>query len=229
MMNKHVAIAIDGPSGAGKSSLARRAAAHFGLIYVDTGAIYRCVGLAAHRMDVNTRDAEAVQRILPTLDIRMDYNDAGEQRMFLSDEDVSSDIRLPEISICASNVSAHPAVRAFLLEMQRKMARENSVIMDGRDIGTVVLPDADLKIYLTASAGARAHRRMLELQNKGINASFEDVLKDIELRDYQDTHRAEAPLRRAEDAVLLDTTEIGFDESFELLCRTIEERLGLKA
>ena len=229
MMNKHVAIAIDGPSGAGKSSLARRAAAHFGLIYVDTGAIYRCVGLAAHRMDVNTRDAEAVQRILPTLDIRMDYNDAGEQRMFLSDEDVSSDIRLPEISICASNVSAHPAVRAFLLEMQRKMARENSVIMDGRDIGTVVLPDADLKIYLTASAGARAHRRLLELQNKGIDASFEDVLKDIELRDYQDTHRAEAPLRRAEDAVLLDTTEIGFDESFELLCRTIEERLGLKA
>ena len=229
MMNKHVAIAIDGPSGAGKSSLARRAASHFGLIYVDTGAIYRCVGLAAHRMDVNTRDAEAVQRILPTLDIRMDYNDAGEQRMFLSDEDVSSDIRLPEISICASNVSAHPAVRAFLLEMQRKMARENSVIMDGRDIGTVVLPDADLKIYLTASAEARAHRRMLELQNKGIDASFEDVLKDIELRDYQDTHRAEAPLRRAEDAVLLDTTEIGFDESFELLCRTIEERLGLKA
>ena len=228
-MNKHVAIAIDGPSGAGKSSLARRAAAHFGLIYVDTGAIYRCVGLAAHRMDVNTRDAEAVQRILPTLDIRMDYNDAGEQRMFLSEEDVSSDIRLPEISICASNVSAHPAVRAFLLEMQRKMARENSVIMDGRDIGTVVLPDADLKIYLTASAEARAHRRMLELQNKGIDASFDDVLKDIELRDYQDTHRAEAPLRRAEDAVLLDTTEIGFDESFELLCRTIEERLGLKA
>ena len=228
-MNKHVAIAIDGPSGAGKSSLARRAAAHFGLIYVDTGAIYRCVGLAAHRMDINTRDAEAVQRILPTLDIRMDYNDAGEQRMFLGEEDVSSDIRLPEISICASNVSAHPAVRAFLLEMQRKMARENSVIMDGRDIGTVVLPDADLKIYLTASAEARAHRRMLELQNKGIDASFEDVLKDIELRDYQDTHRAEAPLRRAEDAVLLDTTEIGFDESFELLCRTIEERLGLKA
>ena len=229
MMNKHVAIAIDGPSGAGKSSLARRAAAHFGLIYVDTGAIYRCVGLAAHRMDVNTRDAEAVQRILPTLDIRMDYNDAGEQRMFLGEEDVSSDIRLPEISICASNVSAHPAVRAFLLEMQRKMARENSVIMDGRDIGTVVLPDADLKIYLTASTEARAHRRMLELQNKGIDASFEDVLKDIELRDYQDTHRAEAPLRRAEDAVMLDTTEIGFDESFELLCRTIEERLGLKA
>lgn len=149
--------------------------------------------------------------------------------MYLGEEDVSSDIRLPEISICASNVSAHPEVRAFLLEMQRKMARENSVIMDGRDIGTVVLPDAELKIYLTASAEARAQRRMLELRGKGIDASFEDVLKDIELRDYQDTHRAEAPLRQAEDAVLLDTTEYDFTESFSLLCGIIEERLGLKA
>lgn len=228
-MNGHFAIAIDGPSGAGKSSLARRAAAHFGLIYVDTGAIYRCVGLAAHRAGINTRDAQAVEEILPKLDIRMTYNEAGEQRMFLGEEDVSSDIRLPEISICASNVSAHPAVRAFLLEMQRKMARENNVIMDGRDIGTVVLPDAELKIYLTASAEARAQRRMLELQRKGIEASFEDVLKDIELRDYQDTHRAEAPLRQSEDAVLLDTTEYDFNESFSLLCGIIEERLGLKA
>ncbi len=228
-MNGHFAIAIDGPSGAGKSSLARRAAVHFGLIYVDTGAIYRCVGLAAHRAGINTRDAQAVEDILPKLDIRMTYNEAGEQRMFLGEEDVSSDIRLPEISICASNVSAHPAVRAFLLEMQRKMARENNVIMDGRDIGTVVLPDAELKIYLTASAEARAQRRMLELQRKGIEASFEDVLKDIELRDYQDTHRAEAPLRQSEDAVLLDTTEYDFNESFSLLCGIIEERLGLKA
>lgn len=228
-MNGHIAIAIDGPSGAGKSSLARRAAAHFSLIYVDTGAIYRCVGLAAHRAGINTHDAQAVQEILPKLDIRMIYNEAGEQRMYLGEEDVSSDIRLPEISICASNVSAHPEVRAFLLEMQRKMARENSVIMDGRDIGTVVLPDAELKIYLTASAEARAQRRMLELRGKGIDASFEDVLKDIELRDYQDTHRAEAPLRQAEDAVLLDTTEYDFTESFSLLCGIIEERLGLKA
>ena len=196
---------------------------------MDTGAIYRCVGLAAHRAGINTRDAEAVEEILPKLDIRMTYNEAGEQRMFLREEDVSSDIRLPEISICASNVSAHPAVRAFLLEMQRKMARENNVIMDGRDIGTVVLPDAELKIYLTASAEARAQRRMLELQRKGIEASFEDVLKDIELRDYQDTHRAEAPLRQSEDAVLLDTTEYDFNESFSLLCGIIEERLGLKA
>lgn len=226
-MTEHFAIAIDGPSGAGKSSLARRAAAHFGLIYVDTGAIYRCVGLAAHRAGIDTHDAQAVQTILPSLDIRMLYNEAGEQRMYLGDEDVSSDIRLPEISICASNVSAHPVVRGYLLEMQRKMAREHNVIMDGRDIGTVVLPDAELKIFLTASAEARAQRRMLELQGKGIEASFEDVLKDIELRDYQDTHRAEAPLRQAEDAVLLDTTEFSFDESFVLLCQIIRERLGL--
>ena len=151
-MDKHLVIAIDGPSGAGKSSLARRAAARFGIIYVDTGAIYRCVGLAAWRLGIDTKDAEAVAALLPSLDIRMVYSEAGEQRMYLGGEDVSSDIRLPEISICASNVSAHAAVRAFLLEMQRKMAREHSVIMDGRDIGTVVLPDAELKIYLTASA-----------------------------------------------------------------------------
>ncbi len=228
-MNGHFSIAIDGPSGAGKSSLARRAAAQFGLIYVDTGAIYRCVGLAAYRRGINTRDAESVEKILPELDIRMRYNEAGEQRMYLGEEDVSADIRLPEISICASNVSAHPVVRAFLLEMQRKMARDYNVIMDGRDIGTVVLPDAELKIYLTASAEARARRRLLELQAKGIDTTFEEVLQDIELRDYQDTHRAEAPLRQAEDAVLLDTTEIDFNESFEALCRIMEERLGLEA
>lgn len=228
-MNGHFAIAIDGPSGAGKSSLARRAAAHFGLIYVDTGAIYRCVGLAAHRAGINTRDAAAVEALLPSLSIRMIYNEAGEQRMLLGEEDVSAEIRLPEISICASNVSAHAAVRAFLLEMQRKMAREHSVIMDGRDIGTVVLPDADLKIYLTASAEARAHRRMLELQAKGVETSFDEVLKDIILRDDQDTHRKEAPLRRADDAVLLDTTELDFEQSFEVLCHIIGERLGIIA
>ena len=227
-MNKQVSIAIDGPSGAGKSSLARRAAAHFGLIYVDTGAIYRCVGLAAYRRGVDTKNAEAVAAILPELEIRMIYNEAGEQRMLLGDEDVSAAIRLPEISICASNVSAHPVVRAFLLDMQRKMAREHSVIMDGRDIGTVVLPNADLKIYLTASAEARAQRRLFELQAKGVETSFEDVLRDIELRDYQDSHRAEAPLCQADDAVLLDTTEIDFEQSFERLREIIEERLGLR-
>ena len=228
-MNGHLSIAIDGPSGAGKSSLARRAAAHFGFIYVDTGAIYRCVGLAAHRQGIDTKDAEAIAALLPSLSIGMRYNEAGEQRMFLGEEDVSAAIRMPEISICASNVSAHAAVRAYLLEMQRKMAREHDVIMDGRDIGTVVLPDAELKIFLTASAEARAQRRMLELQAKGVEAQFDEVLRDIELRDYQDSHRETAPLRRAEDAVLLDTTEIDFDGSFVALCRIIEERLGVRA
>ena len=227
-MNGHFAIAIDGPSGAGKSSLARRSAAYYDFIYVDTGAIYRCVGLAAYRRGLDTRDAAAVERILPELDIRMMYNEAGEQRMFLGEEDVSAYIRLPEISICASNVSAHPAVRDFLLEMQRKMAREHNVIMDGRDIGTVVLPDAELKIFLTASSAARAQRRLLELQNKGVETSYEEVLKDIELRDYQDSHRAQAPLRQAEDAILLDTTDIDFDQSFLCLTQIIEKKLGIR-
>ena len=237
-MNGHFGIAIDGPSGAGKSTLARRAAKEFGFLYVDTGAIYRTVGLAAHRNGVDCHDESAVAEILPTLDIRMGYNPEGEQRMFLNgedvsdairlgDEDVSSDIRLPEISICASDVSSLPAVRAFLLDMQRKTARENHVIMDGRDIGTVVLPNAELKIYLTASAEARAERRLKELLAKGVETSFEDVLRDIEYRDYQDTHRENAPLRQAEDAVLLDTSSIGLEESCQLLFSTIREKLGI--
>ena len=147
--------------------------------------------------------------------------------MYLNGEDVSREIRLPEISICASDVSALPAVRAFLLDMQRKMAREHNVIMDGRDIGTVVLPDAELKIFLTASAEARAERRLKELQAKGVRASFEGVLRDIQYRDEQDSNRAAAPLRAAEDAVTVDTTEIDFEESFRLLCSVIRERLGL--
>ena len=226
-MNGHYAIAIDGPSGAGKSTLARRAAAEFGFLYVDTGAIYRTVGLAAHRDGIDCHDESAVSAILPQLDIRMGYNEAGEQRMYLNGEDVSEAIRAPEISICASDVSSLPAVRAFLLEMQRKTARENNVLMDGRDIGTVVLPDAELKIYLTASAKARAERRLKELLAKGVETSFEDVLRDIEYRDYQDAHRETAPLRQAEDAVLLDTSDIGLEESCELLYRTIREKLNI--
>ena len=157
----------------------------------------------------------------------MAYNDSGEQCMYLDGEDVSAAIRAPEISICASDVSSLPAVRAFLLDMQRKTARESSVIMDGRDIGTVVLPDAELKIYLTASAEARAERRFKELQAKGVETDFDAVLKDIEYRDYQDTHREIAPLRRAEDAVLLDTSSIGLEESCERLYATIREKLGI--
>lgn len=228
-MNGHFAIAIDGPSGAGKSSLARRCASALGFLYVDTGAIYRTVGLAAWRRGIDRKDEAAVAAMLPELDIRMAYNESGEQRMYLNGEDVSSDIRLPEISLCASDVSALPKVRAFLLEMQRKMARENSAIMDGRDIGTVVLPDAELKIFLTASARARAERRMKELVAKGVEANFEDVLRDIEYRDRQDSSRAAAPLKAAEDAVTVDTTEIDFDESFALLMQIIRQHLGLEA
>ena len=227
-MNGHYAIAIDGPSGAGKSSLARAAAAQFGFIYVDTGAIYRTVGLAAYRRGLDRHDENAVKAMLPELKIEMRYNEAGEQRMFLNGDDVSAEIREPEISICASDVSALPAVRAFLLEMQRHMAREHSVIMDGRDIGTVVLPQAELKIFLTASAKARAARRLLELRRKGIESSFEEVLRDIEYRDEQDTARAAAPLKKAEDAVLVDTSDIDFEQSLARLCGIIEERLGVK-
>ena len=226
-MNKYYSIAIDGPSGAGKSSLARRIASAFGIIYVDTGAIYRTVGLAALRRDISRRDEEKVLLMLPQIDIRMEYNDRGEQCMLLDGEDVSREIRLPEISICASDVSALAGVRQYLLNMQRKMAETNNVIMDGRDIGTVVLPNADLKVFLTASAEARAERRMKELQQKGIESSFEEVLKDIEYRDKQDSSRAAAPLKKAEDAILVDTSDIDFDESFEVLCGIIKERLGL--
>jgi len=221
-------VAIDGPSGAGKSSLARRCAKAFGFIYVDTGAIYRTVGLAAYRAGVDRKDAAAVSALFPELNIQMVYNEAGEQRMLLNGEDVSEAIREPHISLCASDVSALPEVRAFLMEMQRKMARENSVIMDGRDIGTVVLPDADLKIFLTASAEARAQRRLLELKQKGVETDFDEVLKDMRLRDEQDSNRAAAPLKAAEDAVIADTSDIGFEESFALLSGIISEKLGIE-
>ena len=222
---KNFAVAID---GAGKSSLARRCAAELGFLYVDTGAIYRTVGLAALRRGIDRKDEAQVAAILPELDIALRYED-GEQRMFLNGEDVSRQIRLPEISLCASDVSAHAAVRDYLMETQRRLARENRVIMDGRDIGTVVLPDAPLKIYLTASAEARAERRMKELAAKGVEQSFEEVLREIVQRDEQDMSREVAPLRRAEDAVLVDTTEIDFEESFRLLCRIIRERMEAKA
>jgi len=227
-MNGFYAIAIDGPSGAGKSSLARRLAALFQFIYVDTGAIYRTVGLAAYRAGIDRRDEAAVAALLPEISITIGYNQAGEQRMYLDGEDVSDQIRLPEISICASDVAALPAVRAYLLEMQRKLARENHVIMDGRDIGTVVLPEAELKIFLTASAQARARRRLLELEGKGVAASFEEVLKDIEYRDAQDSGRAAAPLKAAEDAILVDTSEIGFEQSLALLAELVVTRLAPK-
>lgn len=226
-MNGHISVAIDGPSGAGKSSLARKLASVFGYIYVDTGAIYRTVGLAAYRRGIDRKDEQAIAAILPELKIEMKYNDAGEQRMYLDGEDVSSEIRMPEISICASDVSALPAVRAYLLEMQRRMARENDVVMDGRDIGTVVLPDAGLKIFLTASAEARAKRRLLELQAKGVEEKYEKVLADIEYRDKQDSSRSVAPLRPADDAMIFDNSDVDLEGSVELLCRIMKNGLGV--
>lgn len=228
-MNGVYSIAIDGPSGAGKSSLAKAAAKRFGFVYVDTGAIYRTVGLAAHRRGIDTHDEKAVSEILPELKITMGYNADGTQVMELNGEDVSSLIRTPAISKCASNVAALKSVRAYLLELQRSTARSQSVIMDGRDIGTVVLPNADLKIFLTASAEARANRRLLELREKGDMSTFEEVLKSIKYRDEQDTTRAEAPLKMAEDAVLLDTSEIDFNQSLNKLSEIIEGHLCVKA
>lgn len=226
-MNGYNSIAIDGPSGAGKSSLARRLARELGYIYVDTGAIYRSVGLAAYRRGLDTKDESVIAPMLPEIKIEMRYNAEGEQRMFLDGEDVSADIRLPEISLCASNVAAMPAVRAYLLDMQRRMAKTHNVIMDGRDIGTVVLPDAELKIFLTASAAARAERRLLELRAKGVAADYAEVLRDIEYRDKQDSSRAAAPLRAAEGAVHVDTSSIDFEQSAALLRSIVREKLGV--
>ncbi len=219
-------IAIDGPSGAGKSTLARMAAAKYGLVYVDTGAIYRCVGLYTYSKGVDSKDPEAVSALLGDIDIEITYDENGVQRMILNGEDVSDDIRMPPISIYASDVSAIPAVRAFLLDMQRSMAVRYDVIMDGRDIGTVVLPDAGLKIFLTASAKARAQRRLAELKQKGVKTTFKEVLQDINYRDKNDSTRAEAPLRQADDAILLDTSELDLEESFSALSQIIKDKLG---
>ena len=228
MEKKTYAIAVDGPSGAGKSSLSKRVAAAFHFVYLDTGAIYRTVGLAAFRRGIDRKNNAALAEILPDVHIEIRYDGDGLQRMFLNGEDVSEAIRMPEISLCASDVSALPACRAFLLEMQRDFARKNNVIIDGRDIGTVVLPNADLKIYLTADSTERARRRLLELEGKGVATSFETVLKEIEARDWQDTHRDIAPLRQAEDAVLVDSTSLNFEETFEALCTLVEEKLPVR-
>lgn len=226
-MEKHISVAIDGPSGAGKSTLAKRAAKHFGFIYVDTGAIYRTVGYAAQCAGLDSKDAAGVEALLPGLEIRFEYDKEGTQRMLLGGRDVSKEIRTPKSSIYASDAAAMPAVRAYLLEMQRDMAKKYDVLMDGRDIGTVVLPDAGLKVFLTASAEARARRRYKELREKGMDTPFEEVLRDIEYRDRQDSSRAAAPLRAADDAVTLDTTDLDFEQSFQALEGLIRERFGL--
>ena len=222
--DKTYAIAIDGPSGAGKSSLARTAAREMGFIYVDTGAIYRTVGWAA--LCRGAEDAAAVAALLPEIHITMDYGEDGAQRMYLNGEDVSEKIRLPEVSMAASRVSALPEVRSFLLDMQRSLAEQSSVIMDGRDIGTVVLPGADVKIFLTAGSEARARRRWLELQERGIPRDWEQLLRETRERDEKDANRAESPLRPAADSVLLDTSELDFSQSLERIIEIIRERTG---
>ena len=222
-----IRVAIDGPSGAGKSTLARAAAAALGFLYVDTGAIYRTVGLSVRDRGVDPGDEAAVAEMLPPLRIELRYDGEGGQRMFLNGRDVSGEIRLPEISRYASAVSALPVVRAYLMETQRDLARKHDVIMDGRDIGTVVLPDAEVKVFLTASAQTRAERRCRELEERGTPQPFEEVLRDIEDRDFRDTHREAAPLRRAEDAALLDTSALDFRQSLEALLEIIRERTGL--
>lgn len=224
---KKYSVAIDGPSGAGKSSIARSAAKELNFVYVDTGAIYRTVGCQARRKGVDPTDAAAVTALLLGLEITMAYGADGLQRMYLNGDDVTDEIRLPEISMYASHVSAIPAVRAFLLEMQRDMARKHSVIMDGRDIGTVVLPEADVKIFLTASPADRARRRYEELIRRGAPKDYDELLKEIEERDYNDSHRAAAPLRPAEGAVLLDTTGNTFEQSRRQILDIIRGRLEL--
>ena len=223
---KYRSIAVDGPSGAGKSTMARMVARALGFLYVDTGAIYRTLALFALREGAAPADAQAVAGLLPRAGIRMGYGEDGGQRMYLNGEDVTEAIRTPEVSAAASQVSAHPQVRAFLLDMQRDLAKTGNVIMDGRDIGTVVLPDADVKIFLTASAEDRARRRLAELLERGEQIRFDTVLSDITERDRRDSTRSAAPLCQAEDALLVDTTDKSLEESFALLLQTIQEKLA---
>lgn len=221
-----VSVAIDGPAGAGKSTLARRLAAELGYIYVDTGAMYRAIGLYALRAGKDPKDNAAVDALLPEIELRL-ASIAGEQHIYLKDEDVSTAIRTEQAGMAASAVGANPAVRAFLLEEQRSMAKKQDVLMDGRDIGTVVLPDAEVKVFLTASAEERARRRMLELEERGTPEPYAAILRAIQERDWNDTHRDAAPLRQAEDAVLLDTTALDFVQSEDALLHIIRERTGL--
>ena len=217
-------IAIDGPAGAGKSSTAKLVAKKLGYIYVDTGALYRTVGLYSIRKGIDTKDAEKVIATLPDIKVELKFVD-GAQHVFLNGEDVSEDIRTPEASMGASNVSAIPKVREFLFDLQRKIAAENDCIMDGRDIGTVVLPNADVKIFLTTSVEERANRRYKEMLEKGEEADYNDILEDIKKRDYQDSHREVAPLKQADDAIYVDNGGYNLEDGAEDLLRIIKEHL----
>ncbi len=220
-------VAIDGPAGAGKSTIAKKAAEELGYIYVDTGALYRSVGLACLRKGTDPADKDGVVAVTKEISVQLKYVD-GQQRVLLSGEDVSDDIRKEEVSMAASLVSKIPEVRAFLLDLQRKLAVTNNIIMDGRDIGTVVLPDADVKIFLTASAESRAKRRTIQLREKGEEADEQAILRDIIQRDYQDTHRETAPLKAADDAELIDTTEMTLTESEKAVVDCIRKGIERK-
>ena len=218
------AVAIDGPAGAGKSSLAKAAAQELGFVYVDTGALYRTVALYLLEQGEDPGNPQAAEAALPHIQVGLEHTPEG-QKMYLCGREVTGLIRTPEVSMAASKVSAIPAVRAFLLELQRDLARKNNVLMDGRDIGTVVLPSAQLKIFLTASPEERARRRVAQLEEAGQPADFASILRDIQQRDYQDSHRETAPLRPAEDAVLLDNSDFTFQQSVERLVGLVRERL----
>jgi len=215
-------VAIDGPAGAGKSTVAKAIAARRGMLYLDTGALYRAIGLYALESGADTRDEAALEALLPEIDVALRFVD-GEQRVLLCGRDVSDEIRAPEVSMAASDVSALPAVRAFLLGLQRDIAAKNDCVMDGRDIGTVILPDADLKIFLTASAEERARRRVAQLAEKGIEADFATVVEEIRLRDENDSTREIAPLKPAPDAFVVDTTDMTFEQVVSLISGMIGE------
>ena len=220
----YINVAVDGPSGSGKSTLSRRAAASLGFIYVDTGAMYRTIGLYVYNKGIQTDDTEKIIACLNDISIDIRY-DQGEQLIYLNGENVSSDIRTHIISAYASSVAKITEVRSFLLERQRSLAAENNVIMDGRDIGTVVLPDAKVKIFLTASPEIRAKRRYAELKERGQDIDFGTLLRDIKERDYQDSHRDIAPLKPSESSIILDTSDLNFDESLDALIKIIKEKI----
>ena len=226
-MAKRVSIAIDGPAGAGKSTIARRLASELGYRYVDTGAIYRTVAYFMDLWGVSPKDVDGVNRYIDELTVAIEYDEDGLQHMLMNGMDVTSDIRTPDISQKASLISAHAVVREILLDMQRELARQYDVVMDGRDIGTVVLPKATVKIFLTASPEVRARRRCNELTARGPKASFEQVLKDIQQRDYQDTHREIAPLKMARDSVKLDTSDMTVDEVIAAMKDIVEKKVSL--
>ena len=224
-MSKTIAIAIDGPAGAGKSTIAKRLAKELGYQYVDTGAIYRTVAYFLDLLGISPKDVDGVERYIDELTVAIEYDEEGLQHMIMNGMDVTNDIRTPEISLKASDVSAHAVVRDMLLDMQRDVARRHNVVMDGRDIGSVVLPDADVKIFLTASAEVRAQRRVLEYAAKGKKVDYNKTLDEIRKRDYQDTHRAVAPLKMTRDSVKVDTSELDIDAAVDTIRQIVLRKI----